>query len=53
VLYNDFFAKGLAGGFSLPPANYISAQGKTVLPSDAMGYDREYSVCNIREIGII
>jgi len=40
--YNHFFAKGLACGFSLPPANNISAKGKTGLHSDTMWHEREY-----------
>jgi len=50
--YNDLFAQGLACGFSLPPADNISAQGKTGLHSATMWYDREYVTRRIGEIGV-
>jgi hypothetical protein len=45
--YNDIFAKGLACGFSLPPAGSISAKGKTRLHSNTMWYDRKYVLRHI------
>jgi len=50
--YNNFFAKDLTIGFWLPPANSISAEGKTGLHSNTMWYDREYVVQHIREIDV-
>jgi len=51
--YNESFAKGLACGFWLPPAVYISAKVKTGLHSDTTSYDREYVLCHIAVIGIL
>jgi len=51
--YDDFFAKGLACGYWLPPANHNSAKGKTGLHSDTMWYDREYVARHIGEIGVL
>jgi len=51
--YNYFFAKGLACGSWPPPANNISAKGKTGLHSDTMWYDREYVARHIGEIGVL
>jgi len=51
--YNAFFAKGLACGFWLPPADIISAKGNTGLHSDTMWYDWEYGVRHIGEIGVL
>jgi len=50
---NDFFVKGLACGFWLPPDNNISAKGKTGLHSDNMWYDKEYVARHIGEIGVL
>ena len=48
-----FFAMGLACGFWLPPANHISAMGKTGLHSDTMWYDREDVLRHIGDIGVL
>jgi len=50
--YNDFFAKGLACGLWLPPADIISAMGNTGLHSDTMRYDREYIAFHIGVINV-
>jgi hypothetical protein len=53
IPYDDFFGKGLACGFWLPPANNILAKGKTGLHSDNMWYDREYVPRHIGEISVL
>jgi len=50
---NEFFAKGLACGFSLPPPNNISAKGKTGLQSETMWYDRDYVASHVGTIGVL
>jgi len=49
----DFFAKSLACGFWLPPADNVSPKGKMGLHSDTMWHDREYVACLIREISVL
>ena len=51
--YNNFFDKGLACGFWLPPANNILPKGDTGLHSDTMRYDRKYVLCDIGEISVL
>jgi len=51
--YNNLFAKGLAWGTPLHPADNISRKGHTGLHSNTIWYHREYVSCNIGEIGVL
>ena len=51
--YNDLFAKGSAFGCLLPPANNMSAKGKTVFNYDAMWYDKEHVLRHVGGISVL
>jgi len=49
---NNFFAKGLACDFWLPPSNQIGPKWRTVLYSDTIWYDTDYVACHIGMISV-
>jgi hypothetical protein len=53
LLDNIFFAKSLATGSGLTPANNLSTKEKTGDHSHTMAYERKYVDCHTAKIGIL